>query len=606
MPGIFGVVDTSLIKAERPDQAIVELVRQMAAAMLYESFYSVHLVSCPGLGACVGQVQLKDSADQGTTLGHGYPFALTTGEAVPQTPAIDEEGDETVRRIEGRCAGFVADQRASKCFLFNDRYGRERLFLHADGTRTFFSSEAKAILAVAPTTRAFDPIGLAEFVASGCTLGSRSLFRDIEVLEPGMVVTFERAGVRRRRFFNAEDLEELGLVEGTQFLEGFAESLRAAVDRSVKGSPAVAVSLTGGLDSRMIMASLDRRPGSVPCYTFGSMYRTTSDVAVAREVATRCGQPHRVIELGSEFLADFREHFRQSVYVSDGYLGLSGAAELYVNRQARSVAPARMTGNWGGELTRGVHAFKFRLPKGGFVNPELVQCMRESASAFSSATTHPVSRALFHQIPLQGYGRYAIERSQVVTRTPFLADEVIQWLYRAPSDVRGSMDTTAAVIGHRPELLAIPTDAGALGVRRSGMRRLWRRAVTKAEYVTSHGAPDWVARLGSRLPPSLLDTRFLGVDKFYHFRYWMRRDLAGYVRDTLVRDSSVDLREWFDLSAVAMMVEDHIAGRANHTDAIDKLLTAAIARTTFSKAVPAYTLPVIVNADVWVCDRITR
>ena len=115
-----------------------------------------------------------------------------------------------------------------------------------------------------------NPIGLAEFLASGCTLGPRSLFRDIEVLEPGMMVTFDRAGVRRRRLFKAEDLEGLAPVDGTQFLEGFAESLRAAVDRSVTSSPAVAVSLTGGLDSRMLMASLDKPPGSVPCYTFGT------------------------------------------------------------------------------------------------------------------------------------------------------------------------------------------------------------------------------------------------------------------------------------------------------------------------------------------------
>ena len=321
-----------------------------------------------------------------------------------------------------------------------------------------------------------------------------------------------------------------------------------------------------------------------------NMYRTTSDVAVAREVATRCGQPHRVIELGLEFLAHFREHFRHSVYVSDGYLGLSGAAELYVNRHARSIAPARMTGNWGGELTRGVHAFKFTVPKGGFVNPELVQCMTESASVFSSAITHPVSRALFHQMPLQGYGRYAIERSQVVTRTPFLADDVIQWLYRAPSEARGSMDTTATVIGHCPELLAIPTDAGALGVRRSRIRRLWRRAVTKAEYVTSHGAPDWVAKLGSRLPPSLLETRFLGVDKFYHFRVLDAPRPCRVCPRHAVRDTNVDLSEWFDLSAVATMVEDHIAGRANHTDAIDKLLTAAIVQKTLLKAESAQDL----------------
>jgi len=575
MPGIFGVVDTLLVGAEPQRQNLVAIVRRMSAAMRYEPFYSAHLASYPSLGACVGHVELDPPDGHGGPHRQGYPLVVTTGETTPEVSAIDVPGEEIVRSIAGRCAGFVADRRAAKCFLFNDRYGRERLFLHSDGSRTFFSSEAKAILAIAPRTRGFDSTGLAEFLACGCTLGSRSLYRDVEVLAPGTILTFDESGVRRRRSFRQEDLEALEPVSGTQFLEGFPGSLRAAVDRSVNGSPPVGMSLTGGLDSRMIMASLDAPAGSIPCYTFGSMYRTTSDVAVARAVAARCNQPHSVIELGAEFLAHFREHLEQSVYVSDGYLGLSGAAEIYVNRQARFLAPARMTGNWGGELMRGVRAFKFTFPKGGFVPPELARCMRESEEASSPPSSNSISGALFHQMPLQGYGRYAIERSQVTTRTPFLADDVVAWLYRAPAAVRAALQSASTVIGRRPELLAIPTDTGVFGTGPSAIRRPWRRALVKAEYLTSHGAPDWLARLSAWLPASVLEGRFLGVDKFYHFRFWTRRGLAEVLRDTLTRDTSVDLGAWFDMGKVAAVVNDHIAGRANYTDPLDKLLTVA-------------------------------
>ena len=45
------------------------------------------------------------------------------------------------------------------------------------------------------------------------------------------------------------------------------------------------MSLTGGLDTRMIMACRKPDPGSLPCYTFGSMFRENQDVRVARRVA---------------------------------------------------------------------------------------------------------------------------------------------------------------------------------------------------------------------------------------------------------------------------------------------------------------------------------
>lgn len=600
MPGLFGVVDASPARSELHQRELVTIVRRMSAAMLYESSYSEVLVSCPVVGACVGRVGFVDGKAPDPAAAEASVIAVTTGDDVSGIPdrlsatidaGLGPGAREVMRAYEcgpgeglfnvpGIRAGFLVDQRRAKCLLFSDRYGRERIFLHSDGNRTFFSSEAKAILAVAPETRAFDPTGLAELLACGCTLDRQSLFRGIEVLESGTVLTFEGPAVKRRRYFDQAHLERLELVSGKEFLEGFSESLRSAVNAFVRSAPKVGISLTGGLDSRMIMASLDAPPGSVPCYTFGSMYRTTGDVAVGKLVAACCGQPHRVLELGKGFLGSVRENLEQSVYVSDGYLGLSGAAELYVNRQARSMAPARMTGNWGGELMRGVRAFKYVMPKGGFITPELSKQMNESAAVFSTTTSNPLSAALFHQMPFQGYGRYAIERSQVVMRSPFLADEVIRWLYQAPAAVRESRAGAAAVIGRRPDLLAIPTDLGLLGTGPSFIRRVSRRALIKAEYLTSHGAPDWLAMLSARLPGALMETRFLGVDKFQHFRFWMRHDLAGFVRETLIHDSNGDLRAWFDMPRVAQMVNDHIDGRANYTDEIDKLLTVALAQKT--------------------------
>jgi asparagine synthase (glutamine-hydrolysing) len=437
MPGIFGVIAGRPLGGDRQQQGLIDLVRTMSAAMMYEPSYSEVVMSLPEVGACVGRVGLRVEGKRPDINQSSDIVAVTTGERLSQTHdaqrsqddsclgpytgdvvrTYGQSGEDVARRMSFACSAFLADQRASKCLLFNDRYGRERIFLHSDGERTVFSSEAKAILAVAPRTRAFDPTGLAQMMACGCTLDTKSLFKGIDVLEAGTLLVFDRSGrVARRRYFRPEDLESLEAVEGTAFLEGFSASLRAAVNQSAKSFPQVGISLTGGLDSRMIMASLDVPRDTIPCYTFGSMYRATGDVTVARRVAAVCGQPHTVIEVGKPFLSKVQQHLEQAVYVSDGYIGLSGAAELYVNRIARGIAPARMTGNWGGELLRGVRAFKYVMPKGGFIWPDLNNRIVDSATAFSTMPAHPVSAALFQQMPFQSYGRNAIERSQVASR----------------------------------------------------------------------------------------------------------------------------------------------------------------------------------------------
>jgi asparagine synthase (glutamine-hydrolysing) len=565
----------------------------MSAAMLYETSFTPVIVSLPTVGACVGRVGFND--------GGQLPYVVRSG-AVAMTPdqaiwesdsagtsapsrclglggqellqAYEAFGDDALARVAETSAAFVGDAARARCLLFSDRYGRDRIFLHVRETRVYFSSEAKAILAAVPATRVFDVKGLAELLACGCTLGTQSLFRGIDVLEGGVVLTLDGSGAKRRKYFVPADLERLENASEGEFLEGFPASLRSVVNVFANAKPRLGVSLTGGLDSRMIMASLDAPAGTVPCYTFGSTYGVTGDVAVGQAVAAHCQQPHHVVELGQDFLNRAPSNLEQAVYASDGYLGLSGAAELYVNRLARSIAPARMTGNWGGELMRGVRAFKFRIPQGGFISRELNQQMQVSADDFSPTGLSPLSAALFQQMPLQGYGRYAIERSQVAMRSPFLADEVVRWLYRAPVSVRESMQGAIAVIGHRPGLLAVPTDLGLLGRRPRIFRNVLRKTLIKAEYLTSHGAPNWLARLSSTVPSLSLETRFLGVDKFQHFRWWIRRDLAGFVRETILGSAS-SLKTWFDMVRVAEMVRDHIDGRANYTDEIDKILTVA-------------------------------
>jgi asparagine synthase (glutamine-hydrolysing) len=38
------------------------------------------------------------------------------------------------------------------------------------------------------------------------------------------------------------------------------------------------MSLTGGLDIRMIMVCINQPPESLPCYTFGGVYRDSLDI----------------------------------------------------------------------------------------------------------------------------------------------------------------------------------------------------------------------------------------------------------------------------------------------------------------------------------------
>jgi asparagine synthase (glutamine-hydrolysing) len=614
VPGIFGLVRTTGDDRSGGDFRRRRQFAAMAAAMQYEPFYACRQYESADLGILAGWSGPTDDVmsrgpvavrDAGITL-------FTAGE--PRCDRLSDAGrrandrsdrvgtrivghyerrsDEFPSTVRGLFAGFLVDERRQQSVLFGDRLGMERLFTYEDAGAFFFSSEAKAILAAVPEARSFDPQGLSEFLACGCTLGGASLFRGIRVLPAGTVLTFDKQSApRSRKYFDCRAWETLEPLPEGEWLERLGAALDNAVERDATEHPRVAVSLTGGLDSRMIMACLKARAGTVPCYTFGSMYRDTYDVRVARTVAALCRQPHEVLVLGEEFIAGLRAHFEKAAFISDGTLGLSGAAELYLNRLARRVAPVRITGNYGGELLRGFRAFKASMPNGDFLKPEMAERVRAAAEAFSGMTgVPPLSFTLFHQAP-SGYGRYAIERSQVTVRSPFLDDDVVQLLYRRPRGEAVGSEPSARLIGRRrPDLLAVPTDRGLLGgggTLEHGARRIHREGLFKAEYWTSHGAPHWLAAISQRVAGQSLERLFLGRHKFVHPGPWGRRGLDDYTREVLVEGSSSALAAHVDFNRVKAMLEQHLAGKRNYWEELDKLVTLALTCRVLLRAAAA-------------------
>ncbi len=587
MPGLVAVI------SREPPESCRERVRLMLAAMRHDSSYGGGTASFEDVGVYLGWTRHAGVAEERHRFSAppGELSVFLAGEAFPAgldrlLRRYETAGDSFPAELNGWFAGVLVDRRSKTCLLFNDRYGLKRVFWHQGPRSLLLATEAKALLRVLPETRSFDPQGLAEFLTCGCTLGTRSLYRGIGVLPGASRWTIGRDGVEKSTYFERGEWERQEPLPAREFEAGVGEVLPSIVRKYAEAETPIGVSLTGGLDSRMLMASLDGASGELPCYTFGSMYRDTFDVAAAREVARKCGRSHRVLVLGKEFLAEFPRYFEQAVYRSDGYLGMSGAAELYVNTLAREVAPVRLTGNYGSEVLRGVRAFRAEVPKALFLKGEIGGALREARETFRGlAQAAPLSFSLFEQAPHQGFGRSAIEESAVIMRTPFLDNDLARLLYRRPAGWKSGARLSLSIIAaNRPDLLSIPTDRGDLGSGGSllrFLRRTCRLALFKGEYWATHAAPGGAKgllyHLAAMLPPKAL----AGRHKFQHFGSWLRNELSDYLHDVLLKD--VRSSEHVDAGQVARMAESHLQGRENLAEEIDMALTIALSERLMLK-----------------------
>jgi asparagine synthase (glutamine-hydrolysing) len=297
-----------------------------------------------------------------------------------------------------------------------------------------------------------------------------------------------------------------------------------------------------------------------------------------------CKQDYSEFKVDGEFLSNFPALAQQAVHISDGAMDVSGAAELYVNRLARQINPVRLTGNYGSEILRGNIAFRPQRIEKDVFNVEVANSVEQARVTYveeSRGDRH--SFIAFKQMPWYHFARSTLEKSQLVVRSPYLDNDLVELSFQAPHDRRTNFDLNLKLVADgNSELARIPTDRGIqYGANKlfNRLRRSSKQFLAKAEYAYDYGMPPWLARVDRWLSPLKLERAFLGRQKFYHFRTWYRRPLANFVRELLL-DGQTLARPWLNRRRVEDVVTSHVKGYANHTLLIHKLLSVELIHRT--------------------------
>jgi asparagine synthase (glutamine-hydrolysing) len=596
MPGITGIISSISHEQNCSD------LQLMLATMKHEEYYQTGTYVNRNLGIYVGWVCHKDSVvDCMPIFNESMDKCLFLyGEEFSKQSVIkklsqeghqfshddnsylihlfEELGEDWFGELNGFYHGILLDISRGELCLFNDRYGMQRLYYHECPTGLLFSSEAKALLRVRHELREILPNSLGQLISMGCVLNDNTLFKKIYHL-PGAALWKYKNGkcLQKERYFDRRHWENQEPLEGAVFYDELKRAFIKLLPNYLDSSRQVGMSLTGGLDTRMIMAHAHKFPGSFPCYTFGSMYHDSFDVKVARKIASLCNQKHTTIRIDNEFLKGFSALARKVVYISDGYLDVSGATELFVNSRAREIAPIRITGNYGSEVLRSIRAFKPRSRNSEIFDAEFTGNINDAIATYEAAVQgHPLTFSVFKQAPWFNYNRLCVEQSQLTMRTPFMDNELIALVYRAPYETLISDDISLSLVkdGNR-ELSKVITNRG-VGDKSSNIisktRQILFDALRRAEMGYDYCMPQWLCPLDHWLTHLHLEHVFLGWNKFYHFRIWYRDQLSSYVKEVLLDPSSLR-RPHINKRVVERMINRHIKGDRNYTTEIEKLLS---------------------------------
>lgn len=278
---------------------------------------------------------------------------------------------ETIQRAAGMFALAVWDRAERTITLVRDRLGIKPLFYSFQGSRLFWASELKALLAHPRYQATPDATAVAPFLRLGYIPAPQSAFRDTWKLLPGHLLTIpvDRPHEHRlERYWSVEEAASNGLRESRQFTgvddstligETQARLCQYVEEHTVSDVP-LGLFLSSGTDSSLIAAILRRELGR-PTQTFSVGFEVAAwdEAPRAEAIAQHLGTEHRTIYVTDHEALDIVP--RWSEYYSEPFADSSGLPTILVSRFARDQVKVALSGDGGDELFSGYRRYQQTL-----------------------------------------------------------------------------------------------------------------------------------------------------------------------------------------------------------------------------------------------------
>jgi asparagine synthase (glutamine-hydrolysing) len=203
---------------------------------------------------------------------------------------------DALARVEGAfvVAWATAEGTVS---LARDPIGHRSLYYALSGDTFAFASTARALLESGASPRRIHVRSVAAYLSYGYVPGCHTIAEGVYEVLPGEIVVFRKGAIERRRYWDLP-----GEPERFESEEALRLTLRSSLERTVKAllprEGAVAASLSGGIDSSLVVALAARsspHPVSTFSITFGPDYK--DELAFSSMVASHCGTNHTIVEL---------------------------------------------------------------------------------------------------------------------------------------------------------------------------------------------------------------------------------------------------------------------------------------------------------------------
>lgn len=514
--------------------------------------------------------------------------------------AYEQWGYDAFARLRGMFAVALHDERTQTLVAARDRAGEKPLFYADTPQGLFLASEVKALLVRPEIPRDFDLAALDQFLTYEYVIAPRTLFTHIRKLPAAHYLVYREGRLHVARYWDVANTPVREWQED-EAAAAVRDTLSAAVDRQMMSDVPLGVFLSGGIDSSAIaafMADAARRRGvTVTSFSLGFRDQSYNELPYAREIATRFGLTH----VEDIVTADVAALFDPLVsHLDEPFADVSFFPTYLVSRLARQHVKGVLAGDGGDELFGGYDAYAAQVMAARLsrVAPavawrladrvaQLVPPSEQKKGALNkvkrflagvtandavlghyrwmtfmdTASRRRLYTPAMHDAVLGGdvhrevreaLGAYraddAVNRELYADLRVYLADDILVKVDRM--SMATSLETRAPFLDTDVMELAFSMP-GHLKVQGRERKIVLKRA------------------LRGVLPDSILFRQKEGFS--IPMKNWLRRELQPLMRDLLAPERMVR-RGLFAPAEVTRLMDEHVAGRANHAHQLFSLM----------------------------------
>jgi len=605
MSGIAAVLDLS---STQDDSKRLEQVNRMCRSLRHYEWYKsdIYIEGPLALGYIDYGILKRDlgpvNSDNGryTLFFHGevYNYKELKGqfgiqESLSTSKLLlalyEKYRNDFIFKLKGAFNIVIWDSKERKLVVMNDRYGLRPIYYSQCNNKLYLASEVKAILTCNDVSKKINDAAITSLFFFGFVMEDKTYFESIKLLPPASFFVFKNNEIHIHNYwdFNFSDRKE-GKPRD-YYEEKLGNLILQAVERHLTGGLRITVPLSGGLDSRTILASISPEYYPVNTVTFGT--KDMDDVKIAKRLADALGTNHHYLEILPE---DIINNAEKIVNITDGmisFLHSIGNMKLDLIRDYTDVCLDGMQpfGSFFSPLA--VFRRKDRLLIADYLLQPISRDLAKSLFTYSyykeikdyareiirdiseRCKFTSIGNIIDYSIATQYVRRFVnygnlVKRTHVEVRSPFFDNELVDFIISTAPHERRYQSLYARTFSRLfPELSKIPWEKTGLPINSTNTFVEMTLCLTKKHLKKK------IHMIGEKLTKKR-SSKTLPVNLFAKYTQWSRENenLVRFILGILLGGKARS-RSVLNTKTVERILEEHVKGKHNHIELISRLLT---------------------------------